>query len=284
MAAAGRRILKRIAITGGAGRIATQLRDFLRPVVQHIRLIDVRPAKELASSESFFEGNLADADAMRAALDGMDGVIHLGGLPNEAGIDDMLQTNILGTYNLYDAARATGVNRVVFASSNHTTGFYPRSETITPFDVPRPDTRYGLSKCWGEMVAGFYYDKAGISTLSIRIGNAAAYPNSERTAAIWISPRDLYQLVWIGLTHPEIAAAVVYGVSRNDSGWWRDETAERLGYRPQDHSRDHLRIEQATESAVAAFFQGGSFCETEHDGQVRQRDRNGLIVPRRAAL
>jgi uronate dehydrogenase len=275
--------LKRIAITGGAGHIATQLRGFLRPAAQHIRLIDVRPATELASNESFFEGDLADPDTMRAALEGMDGVIHLGGLPREADIRDMLQTNILGTYNLYDAARATGVNRIVFASSNHATGFYPRSETITPSDTPRPDTRYGLSKCWGEMVAGFYYDKAGISTLSIRIGNAAAYPNSERSAAIWISPRDLYQLVWIGLTHPEIAAAVVYGVSRNDSGWWRDETAERLGYRPQDNSRDHLRIEEASEGAVAAFFQGGSFCETEHDGQVRLRDENGLVVPVRAA-
>ncbi len=144
--------------------------------------------RSLASNESFFEGDLADKDAMHAALEGMDGVIHLGGLPREADIEDMLQTNILGTYNLYDAARATGVNRVVFASSNHATGFYPRSATITPSDIPRPDTRYGLSKCWGEMVAGFYYDKAGISTLSIRIGNAGAYPNSERSAAIWISP------------------------------------------------------------------------------------------------
>lgn len=275
--------MKRIAITGGAGHIATQLRDFLRPVAQHIRLIDVRPAKDLASNESFFEGDLADSDAMRAGLENMDGVIHLGGLPREADIHDMLQTNVLGTYNLYDAARATGVNRVVFASSNHATGFYPRSQTITPSDIPRPDTRYGLSKCWGEMVAGFYYDKAGIRTLSIRIGNAAAYPNSERSASIWISPRDLFQLVWIGLTHPDIAAAVVYGVSRNDSGWWRDETAERLGYRPQDNSRDHLRMEQASEGAVAAFFQGGSFCETEHDGQIRLRDENGLIVPVRAA-
>ncbi len=275
--------MKRIAITGGAGHIATQIRSFLRPVAQHVRLIDLRPANELTSNESFFEGDLADPDAMRAALEGMDGVIHLGGLPREADIRDMLQTNILGTHNLYEAARATGVDRVVFASSNHATGFYPRSETVTPFDVPRPDTRYGLSKCWGEMVAGLYYDKAGIRTLSIRIGNAAAYPNSQRSAAIWISPRDLFQLVWIGLTHPEIAAAVVYGVSRSDAGWWRDETAERLGYRPQDNSRDHLRIEDTGESAVAAFFQGGIFCETEHNGQIRARDKNGLVAPVRAA-
>jgi uronate dehydrogenase len=271
-------VLKRIAITGGAGNIATQLRGFLRLEAEHIRLIDIRPAEELASNESFFEGDLADANAMRAALEGMDGVIHLGGLPREADIGDMLQGNILGTYNLYDAARANGTNRVVFASSNHATGFYPRSQTITPLDVPRPDTRYGLSKCWGEMVAGFYYDKADIRTLSIRIGNAGPYPNSERAAAIWISPRDLFQLVKIGLTHPDIAAAVVYGMSRNDAGWWKDELAERLGYRPQDFSRDHLRLEPVDESPVAAFFQGGGFCDPQHDGTIRLRDENGLIV------
>lgn len=270
--------MKRIAITGGAGHIASQLRDFLRPEVEHLRLIDIRPATGLAANESFFEGDLADAGAMRAALDGIDGVIHLGGLPREFDIADMLQTNILGTYNLYDAARANGTSRVVFASSNHATGFYPRAQTITPLDVPRPDTRYGLSKCWGEMVAGYYYDKAGIRSLSIRIGNAGAYPVSERGAALWISPRDLFQLVRIGLTHPDIAAAVVYGMSRTDAGWWKDELAERLGYRPQDYTRDHLRSQPVEESPAAAVFQGGSFCDPDHDGIIRLRDAYGLVV------
>jgi len=270
--------LKRIAITGGAGNIATQLRGFMRSEVEHIRLIDIRPAADLASNESYFEGDLADAGAMHAALEGMDSVIHLGGLPREFDIAHMTPTNILGTYNVYEAARANGTNRVVFASSNHATGFYPRSQTITPLDIPRPDTRYGLSKCWGEMVAGFYYDKAGIRTLSIRIGNAGPYPNSERAAAIWISPRDLYQLVKIGLTHPDIAAAVVYGMSKNDAGWWKDELAERLGYRPQDFTRDHLKLEPVEESQVASFFQGGGFCDPEHDGTIRLRDENGLVL------
>ncbi|MFB9949327.1 NAD-dependent epimerase/dehydratase family protein [Rhizobium puerariae] len=271
--------MKRIAMTGGAGHIASQLRAFLCPEAEHLRLIDLKAPGNLAANESFLEADLADARAMREALEGMDGVIHLGGIPREAEIGDILRTNVLGTHNLYEAARANGVSRVVFASSNHATGFHPRSRTITPLDVPRPDSRYGLSKCWGELVAGLYYDTAGIRTLSIRIGNAATYPTSERSAAIWISGRDLWQLVKIGLTHPDIAAAVVYGMSRTDAGWWRDELAERLGYRPQDDAREHLRIEQANEGAVAAFFQGGGFCEPDHDGQIRLRDGDGLVVP-----
>jgi uronate dehydrogenase len=270
-------------MTGGAGHIASQLREFLRPEVEHLTLIDLRRPTDLAPSESFVEADLADAGAMRSALRDVDGVIHLGGIPREAEIADILRVNALGTYNLYEAARENGVGRVVFASSNHATGFYPRSEIIGVAETARPDSRYGLSKSWGEMVAGYYYDTAGIRTLSIRIGNAAAYPNSERTAAIWISARDLWQLVRIGLTHPDIAAAVVYGMPRNDGAWWHDELAERLGYRPQDNGRDHLRVEAAREGPVAGFFQGGGFCEPQHDGTIRLRDENGLVMPMEAA-
>ncbi|OAP36655.1 dehydrogenase [Sinorhizobium glycinis] len=270
--------MRRIAMTGGAGHVATLLRGFLCTEVEHLRLIDVRRAEELRPNESFVEADLADAEAMKGALAGMDGVIHLGGIAQESDIEAILRANALGTFNVYEAARANGVQRIVFASSNHASGFYPRSETITPLDPARPDSRYGLSKCFGELLAGLYYDTAGIRTLSIRIGNAGTYPNSERSAAIWISARDLAQLVRIGLTHPDIAAAVVYGVSRTDANWWKDDLAWRLGYRPQDNPRDHLRLENPTEGAIAAYFQGGGFCEGDHDGKIRLRDRDGLAV------
>ncbi len=276
--------MKRVAITGGAGHIATQLRRFVTAEVEHVRLIDLKTPAGLLANESFVEADLADPDAVRYALQGMDSIVHLGGIATEAAIGDIVRSNVLGTHNLYEAAKATGISRVVFASSNHATGFYPRTETITPLDPPRPDSRYGLSKCWGELVAGLYYDTVGIRTLSIRIGNAAVYPASERSAAIWISARDLWQLVKIGLTHAEIAAAVVYGMSRVDSGWWKDEIAEYLGYRPEDTAREHLRMEQQDDTAVASFYQGGSFCAPDHDGKIRLRDRRGLILQPGASL
>jgi uronate dehydrogenase len=273
--------LKRVAMTGAAGHIGTRLRSLIAQNVEHLRLIDVARPENLTARESFVRADLVDRPAMERALESMDAVIHLGGISSEADIDAILRANVLGTYNLYEAVRANGVTRVVAASSNHATGFFPRSETISPADFPRPDSRYGLSKCWGELLAGFYYDTAGIRTLSIRIGNAGDHPLSERTAAIWISARDLAQLITIGLTHPDLAAAVVYGASRTDAAWWDNSIAYRLGYEPQDHSRDHLRIGSSGESDVAAYFQGGGFCDGDHDGTIRLRDRDGLAVERR---
>ena len=147
----------------------------------------------------------------------------------------------------------------------------------------RPDSPYGLSKCWGELVAGLYYDTSGIRSLSIRIGNAGTYPNSERSIAIWISARDLAQLVRIGLTHPLIAATVVYGVSDADEKWWDNDLARRLGYQPEDRPRDHARIEQGAEGPVALAFQGGGFCEINHDGTIRMRNAEGLAKSLEAA-
>ncbi|WP_064693031.1 NAD-dependent epimerase/dehydratase family protein [Rhizobium aegyptiacum] len=269
--------MRRIAMTGAAGRVGTLLRPFLRQHVEHVRLIDIHEPVDLAENESFVRADLSKLEEATAALRGIDGVVHLAGIASGVDMSAILQANVLGTYNLYEAARINKVERMIYASSNHATGFYPRGEVISPLDSMRPDSPYGLSKCWGELVAGLYYDTAGIRSLSIRIGNAGTYPNSERTIAIWISARDLAQLVRIGLTHPQIAATVVYGVSDTDTKWWDNNLATRLGYQPQDRPRDHARIEDGAEGRVARAFQGGGFCEFNHDGNIRMRDADGLV-------
>lgn len=268
--------MRRIAMTGAAGRVGTLLRPFLRQHVEHLRLIDIHEPADLAENESFAGADLSKLDEATAALAGIEGIVHLAGLAGGVDMNAILQANVLGTYNLYEAARINKVERVVYASSNHATGFYPRGQIISPLDPMRPDSPYGLSKCWGELVAGLYYDTSGIRSLSIRIGNAGTYPNSERSIAIWISARDLAQLVRIGFTHPSIAATVVYGVSDTDEKWWDNGLAARLGYQPQDRPRDHAHIEDGAEGAVARAFQGGGFCEFNHDGTIRMRDGEGL--------
>ncbi|MBY5446353.1 NAD(P)-dependent oxidoreductase [Rhizobium leguminosarum] len=269
--------MKRIAVTGAAGRVGTLLRPHLHAHFEHVQLIDLQEPAELGENETFVRADLTKLDEATAALKDVDGVVHLAGIASGIDMNAILHANVLGTYNLYEAARINKVQRVVYASSNHATGFYPRGEVISPLDPMRPDSPYGLSKCWGELVAGLYYDTSGIRSLSIRIGNAGTYPNSERSVAIWISARDLAQLVRIGLTHPQIAATVVYGVSDTDTQWWDNELAARLGYQPQDRPRDYALIEEGSEGPVALAFQGGGFCEINHDGTIRMRDADGLV-------
>ncbi len=261
----------RLLITGGAGRIGTKLREELSSKIEHIRVFDRLPAGDLRANEDGVVGDLSDVAALEAAMAGIDGVLHLAAIPNEQAWELMLQTNVIGTWNVYEAARRAGVRRVVFGSSNHTVGFYPRGVRLDANVPCRPDSRYGLTKCWGEDVGSLYADKYGVKSLHIRIGNAMGAPQSLRTMAIWISSRDLAQLVMIGLTHPDVHNTIVYGVSDNTSGWYDNCAAHALGYQPQDDSEDHRASAEAgeatqTSDAVGRHYQGGLFCSIEYAG------------------
>ena len=160
---------------------------------------------------------------------------------------------------------------MVFASSNHTIGFYPRRRRIGVDHKVRPDSRYGLSKAFGEGLGALYADKYGLGVLAIRIGNVDDHPVDLRRLSIWISPRDLVQLTRIGLEHPDLQYEVVWGVSDNARSWWDNEPAYRLGYRPQDRAEEHRDIALAAEAErhgepVGEYFQGGEICAEEFAG------------------
>src|SRR6516225_467359 len=156
---------------------------------------------------------ISDMAAVERMVEGVDGIIHLGGNSGENTWDVILQPNIIGVYNVFEAARRAGVQRVVMATSNHAVGFYPRTQTIDHRVLPRPDSRYGLSKAFSEALASLYADKHEIGFLCVRIGNFGTLPIDKRRLSIWISPRDLTQLVRIGLEHPDVRYEIVYGVS-----------------------------------------------------------------------
>ena len=185
--------------------------------------------------------------AVERMVDGVDGIVHLGGNSGEGDWPVILQSNIVGVYNVFEAARRAGVQRIVMATSNHAVGFYPRTETIDHKVVPRPDSRYGVSKAFSEALASLYADKHGIGFLCVRIGNFGERPIDKRRLAIWISPRDLTQLVRIGLDHPEVRYEIVYGVSNNRRSWYDNSNAYRLGYRPQDDSEPYAEAVLAAE-------------------------------------
>lgn len=268
--------MERILITGAAGGIGRRLRHLLRGAYPAIRLSDRSEIDDLAAGETSVAAELGDLAQVERAVAGVEGIVHLGGMSVENDWPIILESNIVGAYNLFEAARRHGVKRVVFASSNHAVGFYRRRRHIGTAVVPRPDTRYGVSKVFGEALGALYADKHGLGVLSIRIGNVADAPIDKRRLSIWIHPEDLAQLVRIGLDRPGLGYEVVYGASDNERSWWDNDAAFRLGYRPRHRAEDHLAAALAAQAKlppdpVGDLFQGGSFCAMEFDGDPEKR-------------
>lgn len=269
---------KRIALTGGSGRIGTALRQNLAEQVSGIKIVDTVDPRPLGPNETWEQVDISDGEALARCMADVDAIVHLAGYPSEQGIEDILRVNVLGTHNVLEAARRNAINRVVFGSSNHAVGFYPRERRVSETDPMRPDSLYGLSKCWGELEAGLYFDKFGIRTLNIRIGNAGDRPTDARALRIWVSPSDLAQLVLIGLEHPDITCTTVFGISQVEVSWLDNSAAAALGYVPADSAQSLAGPDTAVERPspmphIAEFFQGGRFCVIDHDGTLRSRLR-----------
>lgn len=267
----------RLVMTGAAGGVATMIRPLLREIASELVLSDLAEIGDLKDGEISQPADLTDLGAMERLLEGADGLVHLGGQSVEGDWEAVLNANIIGLRNTYEAARRQSCNRIVFATTNHVVGYYRRQQTIDHTAMPRPDSRYGVSKAFGEALGRMYADKHGLRFLNIRIGNVGDKPLDVRRLSIWISPRDLVQLINIGLTHPDIHFEVVYGSSRNARSWWDNSNAYRLGYQPRDEGEDFAEIAHAASNAdpddpITAQFQGGTFCAHEFDGDVKRVD------------
>jgi uronate dehydrogenase len=257
--------VKTILITGASGDVGTHLRRELKGKYR-LRLSDKRHLQK-EKGETFMRADIAKmADALRITK-GVDAIVHLGGYSVEGPWQPILQANIVGCYNVFEAARRNGVKRIVFPTSNHAVGFYRRNETIDHRVYIKPDSRYGVSKVFGEALGSLYADKYGMEMFMVRIGNVNPRPIDKRRLSIWISPRDLAQLVSIGIDRPGIKFEIVYGISANKRAWYDNANALRLGYRPQDDSEafaeEVLGNEKPSGDTVAEAHQGGAFCTAE---------------------
>ena len=260
---------KRLLITGAAGKIGRRMRAGLRSCADVVRLSDVASLKPAQEHEELASADLASFEAVSAAVDGVDGIVHLGGEIYESSFERILSANICGTYNIYEAARRHGVRRIVYASSIHAVGFYPREEVIGTDVVHRPDGLYGLSKCFAEDLARLYFDKYGIESVCLRICSCVQEPVDRRMLGTWLSFDDCVQLVERALLAARVGFTIAYGTSDNRERFVTNNGAAHLVFRPKDNAerfRDRIETSTPTPDPLdpAIKFVGGAFVTTHH--------------------
>ncbi len=255
---------ERILLTGAGGGLGKVLRERIKPWARVVRLSDLHDLGPAGPGEEIMCCDLANNGAVLQLLEGVDAVLHFGGISVEDRFEPIMQANILGLYNLYEAVHKAGVRRVVYASSNHAMGFY-RTTEIVDADAPvRPDGFYGVSKCFGEALSRYYYDRFGIETVCVRIGSAFPEPKTRRMMTSYLSYDDLVELLRCALFTPRVGHTIVYGTSDNDTTWYDNRKAAHLGYKPKDSSRPFAHLFPDTAQRPPAddpttIFQGGPF-------------------------
>ncbi|WP_372802186.1 NAD-dependent epimerase/dehydratase family protein [Paracoccus seriniphilus] len=233
--------MKKLVLTGAAGRLGSYLREPLT------RLCDELVSTDLAGDigktypgERYVQADLQDLDAMVDLLAGADMVVHFGAIGDEAPFETLLGPNFIGAYNIWEAAYRNGLRRVVYASSIHAVGMHKKTDFIG-IDAPhRPDTFYGLAKCFAEDLASLYWDKRGLESVCMRILSCAQVSNP-RAVGTWLSYDDLIQLVTRAIDTPVTGFSVVYGVSNNDRTPVDNAKASHLGYRPKDNAEEFAK-------------------------------------------
>jgi uronate dehydrogenase len=260
--------MKKIVLTGAAGRLGSYLREPLSKLADEVVSTDLaEDFGRLLPNETYVSADLSDLPAMMELLKDAEMVVHFGAIGDEAPFDDILQSNIVGAYNIWESSYKNGVRRVIYASSIHAVGMHTKTDFIGTDAAHRPDTYYGLAKCFAEDLASLYWDKRGVESVCMRILSAAQVSNP-RAVGSWLSYDDLIQLVEKSISTPVTGFSIVYGVSNNDRAPVDNALASHLGYRPKDNAEQFAAEIYATEPALdpqdpSAMCHGGPFAGVE---------------------
>ena len=260
--------MKKLVLTGAAGRLGSYLREPLSKLADNFVSSDIVPdIGKLYSNETYIRADLANYSDIHTLLQGADMVVHFGAIGDEAPFEQILGPNIIGAYNVWEAAHQHGVKRVIYASSIHAVGMHPRQDFIG-IDAPhRPDTFYGLAKCFAEDLARMYWDKRRLESVCLRILSCAKVSNT-RALGTWLSYDDLIQLVTRAIDTPTVGFSVIYGVSDNDRAPVDNSKASYLGYRPRDNAEQFAEAIFAANPAAdvtdtAQMCHGGPFASID---------------------
>jgi uronate dehydrogenase len=255
-----------VLVTGASGALGSMLAGHLAEVGWDLVLTDIKPfPRDLPKHARFALADLCDRAAIAALAEGCGAIVHFGGVSTERPFEEVLGPNIAGLFHIYEAARLAGA-RVIFASSNHAIGFHERS---TPLDADcelRPDTCYGLSKAYGELMGRLYWYKHGVENISVRIGSGFKEPSNRRMLSSWLSYPDLARMVDAALRAEDVGCEIIWGASANSRSYWRRDSREKIGWTPQD-SADVF--EQAighivSDDPVTERYQGGHLCARDY--------------------
>ncbi len=256
--------MKKLVLTGAAGRLGSYLREPLTQLAEELVSSDlVEDIGPLYPGERYQKADLAHYDDIHALLAGADMVVHFGALVDEAPFDQILGPNIIGAYNIWEAAFQHKLRRVIYASSIHVVGMHKKQECVG-IDAPhRPDTFYGLAKCFTEDLGSLYWDKRGLESVHLRILSCAQV-TSPRALGTWLSYGDLIQLVTRAIDTPTTGFSVIYGVSANDRAPVDNSQACFLGYRPKDNAEQFAETiladaKPADPTDPAQMYHGGPF-------------------------
>lgn len=254
--------MKPILLTGASGALGRMLARELAAQGQVLRLTDIAPFPDaLAENASFEAADLNDGVTIARLAEGVSHILHFGGISIDMPFETVFGPNLRGLYHIYEAARREGA-RVVFASSNHSIGFHLRETKLDANCAFRPDSFYGLSKAYGELMGRLYWDKHGVENINYRIGSCFPQPIDRRMLSTWLSYADLARLVACTLSTRRLGHAVIWACSVNPASYWGEDHRDRIGWQPQDTAeawREHLDHITTNDAAVERH-QGGSYC------------------------
>jgi uronate dehydrogenase len=248
-----------ILITGAAGLIGSSLRTRLG--AHQLRLTDIRELPTPTSAnETFVQCALADVDSLTEMSNGVDLVVHLGGLLFSDSFEEYVEANILGTFHLLEAAAHARVPRILYASTNHIVGYTPTQGVgATKSMTVRPDGFYGASKAAAESLCALYADNYGMTIVSARILSFLERPASLRTLSTWLSPDDMARLVEAALVLDRPGHHLAWGVSDNTRRWADLAEGADIGFVPRDDAEQFAGpiVEAATAAQTSELLTVG---------------------------
>ena len=261
-------MIEKIVLTGAGGRLGSYLREPISNLCNYLVSTDIKEnIGPLYENEKFIQADLSNFDEINPIIENATMVCHFGAIVDELPFNKLLGPNYIGSYNIWESSRRHSVKRVIYSSSMHAVGMYPKTMTLKTDTPHRPDSFYGLAKCFTEDLAKMYFEKNAIEAVCLRIASCAPV-NTARSLSSWLSYNDLIKLVTKSIDTPYTGYTIIYGISNNDRKNVDNSNASHIGYIPEDNAEifaEEILQKDLTEELNDKGNQchGGAFASTD---------------------